>query len=118
MQLSDAEQKLERLSWMINWAGAFVLFFVVSMTALMLWQAYRLGGTASEVKNVAVQTHDSLCALKLDLQGRYDSGSKILSDHPEDPVQVYGLTIPRDTLVQSNQSQASTLQALGALDCK
>ncbi|HSE44960.1 MAG TPA: hypothetical protein VLA89_06495 [Gemmatimonadales bacterium] len=117
MELTEAEQKLERLTWMINWAGAFLLFFVVSMTALMLWQAFRLGSTTNEVKNVAITTHDSLCAFKQDLQTRYDSGSKVLNQHPEDPVRIYGLVVPRSQLVQSNQSQAATLESLSALDC-
>jgi len=66
----------------------------------------------------ARQTHSALCALKLDLKGRYVSGAKILSEHPEDPVRVYGLTIPRDQLVSSHQNQGSTLRALRVLKCE
>jgi hypothetical protein len=118
MNLTDPERKLERLNWMLNWAGAFLLFFVVSMTALMLWQAFRLGATSAEVKSVAITTHDSLCALKGDLQTRYNSGTKVLNEHPEDPVHVYGLTIPRAQLLQSHQGQGATLESLAQLDCK
>ena len=65
----------------------------------------------------ARQTHTALCAFRFDLQTRYDSGAKILAEHPENPVHIYGLAIPRDQLISSHQSQESALRALRRLNC-
>jgi len=113
MNVADSERKLERLNWLISWAAAFLVFFVVSMTALMLWQAFRLGETSAEVKVVAVQTHDSLCALKLDIQHRHDSTQEYLKHHKGHLI----LGITRETFEKSLRDQESTLDSLSVLDC-
>lgn len=113
MQIDDAEARLKNLTWLVTGSAAFMLAFVVSMTALMLWQAYRLGGTASEVRTIAVQTHDSICALRADIQHRHDTTVKYLADH-QDP---YILGVPRETFEKGVRDQEATLEALNSLDC-
>ncbi len=116
-----ASQALDRkLTTLTAWVTAgicFMVVFAVSVAGLLYWGAARQAAQSEKIKAVAVETHDSLCALKIDLRSRYDSSSKILKEHPEDPVTVFGLTIPRDQLVQSNQSQKDTLDSLTVLDC-
>lgn len=115
MDIQQAEAKLQSLTWLVTAAAAFILVFVVSMTGLMLWQAARLGGTSAEIQNVAITTHDSLCALKEDIQRRHDAGVKYLADHPnQDPI--LG-DVPRATIEKSVSDQQHTLDSLSGLDC-
>lgn len=84
----------------------FLIFSVLLLSGLTGYQLVQ-----------ARDTHSALCAFKVDLRGRYINGGKILADHPEDPVKVFGLTIPRDQLMQTHKSQKSTLDSLAVLDC-
>jgi hypothetical protein len=49
---------------------------------------------------------------------RYESNAKLLREHSEDPIQVFGLAIPRRELVQSAHDQKATLDALADLKCE
>lgn len=111
------ERKLGSLQAWVSGGLAFIVVFSITVTGLMFWQAYRLGQQAAEVKQVAVTTHDALCAFKLDLQRRYNDNRKLLRDHPEDPVRAFGLEIPRATLESSVANQKATLEALSIVRC-
>jgi hypothetical protein len=116
-QNGEVEQRLGTLTSWVTAGLAFILVFTISVMGIMVWQSYRLGENANQLKSVATETHGALCALKFDLNKRYDSNVKILREHPGDPVRVFGLTIPRDQLQSSVDSQKSTLNALVSLDC-
>lgn len=117
MAESQVEAKLGQLqAWVV--AGlAFILVFCMSMTALMLWQARESGQASGRVEAQAEETHNALCAFKQDLKERYLSSLKILREHPEDPVQIFGLVVPRQELVNANKTRADALQSLSILDC-
>ncbi len=86
-----------------------VMFLIFSMLLLSGLTGFQLVQ--------ARDTHAALCTFRQDLQTRYDDAAKLLEEHPEDPVKVFGLTIPRDQLVQANQGRGATLESLKILDC-
>lgn len=73
---------------------------------------------ARRAEAVTINTRRVLCSFKADLQSRVDQANKILEEHPEDPVKVYGLVIPRATLIQQTANQQRSLDALDGLRCK
>lgn len=61
---------------------------------------------------IAHNNNQTLCALKNDLQVRYDAGQAFLKDHPN------GIPgIPRSALLVSLRNQRATLESLKNLDC-
>jgi hypothetical protein len=104
-------------SWVVG-GLCFILVFTISVVALMLWQTSRIASNGAQLRVVATQTHSSLCALRHDLSVRYESNAKLLREHSEDPIQVFGLAIPRRELVQSAHDQKATLDALADLKCE
>jgi hypothetical protein len=86
---------------------------VVSIMAVLVWQAAAVGRNAERLEQVATETHDSLCALKNDIERRRSAGLKFVKENPD------GIPgISRAQLDQSLSSQKSTLDALGVLDCQ
>ena len=66
----------------------------------------------------AAKTHAALCTFRSDLSTRLASTEKLLNDHPKaDPVLVYGLRIPRATLVANAGNQRKGVDSLRNLDC-
>ena len=114
MDSGKAEVQLRTLSWIVSAAIGFILVFVMSTTALMLWVAFKSGATASEVKAQSASTHDALCALRLDIKRRHDSGQAYLLVHKG--AYILG-DIPRSTVEKSIRDQESTLRALSTLKC-
>jgi hypothetical protein len=81
---------------------AFALQFI-ALALVVLW-----------INSIATVNHDSLCALKHNLEERIADTAEFLEDHPE------GFAgIPAATLQQSADNQQSTVDALerGGLDC-
>lgn len=111
------DNRLNALTAWVVGGLCFILVFTISVVALMLWQTSRITNNRAELETVATQTHSALCAFKLDLKKRYDANTKLLREHPEDPVLVFNLVIPRDTLVQSTHAQQGTLDSLDELKC-
>lgn len=72
-----------------------------------------------KIERVAIETHNSLCAFKGDLQRRYDVLKKLLDDNPGPfPAASLGLPdIPREVLESSRQNRKEILDSLVALDC-
>src|SRR6187551_2663297 len=117
MDMTRMENSLARYQGLVAGGFAFLVVFAVTMMGVMLWQSFRMGQQAEQLKVVATSTHDSLCALKHDLVVRHNSNVILLRDHPEDPIQAYGLSIPRATIIQNETSQEATIDALKGLIC-
>ena len=65
------------------------------------------------IERVAVETNFALCALKADIQRRYDNGVDFLERNPQG---IPGLSATE--IGRSLESQRSTLEALESLECK
>lgn len=115
MELRALEKSLERYQGFVVAGLAFILVFAVTMAGVMLWQAYRMGEQANDIKNVAVSTHNSICALRSDLQARRDAAVKFIKEHPGGLVseRTGEVLITRAQLDSSVAAQDATLNALG-----
>jgi hypothetical protein len=116
--VAKLSRSLNRYQAIVVGGVAFVVVFAVTVMGVMLWQSFRLGQEAAKVENVAVTTHDALCAFTGDLKTRYTANVKLLRDHPEDPIRAFGLEFPRATLVNSTTGQKATLDSLKGLSCE
>lgn len=113
-------QVAQRLNVLTGWITATIVFavvFAISVMGIMVWQAYRVGDNASQLRDVATETHGALCALKLDLQARHDNGVKYLEDHPSGVTAHGEIVIPAAQIQKSLDAQAATLKSLDSLDC-
>jgi hypothetical protein len=110
------EEKLQFNTKVVAWGLAFIVVLAISMTFIMVWQAYRVGSQAEQLRQVATETHDSLCTLYDDVKQRHANGVKYLKENPGDFV--LG-NVPRETLQASVDAQADTIDALerGGLEC-
>lgn len=108
----EAERKLAQLSTWLTALICFVLVFVISIMAVVVWQSSTVGRNAERLEEVATQTHDTLCAFKRDLEVRYDNGAKFLKENPEGIPGISAAEIQR-----SLSNQKSTLESLSNLDC-
>lgn len=106
------------LAWLK--AQAVNLLFLTIVLALVVvgTQTVResLRKADMRLEEIAVETHDSLCAFKQDLTRRYESGVDYIEDVKAGRRQILeGFTIPE--LERSVQAQKSTLNALTPLTC-
>lgn len=92
-------------------AGGLAL---IRRVLLVLCIATAANTTANVVAYVANQdTHDSLCALRLDLERRVESQLRFLAEHPD------GIPgIPAKTIRTGIDNQQRTISALHGLSCK
>jgi hypothetical protein len=111
-------KSLQRYQAIVVGGLAFVVMFALTVMGALIFLAFSVGHQAAEVRNVAVTTHTSLCALRHDLAVRLQGNDKLLRDHPEDPIRAYGLEIPRATIIQSRDGQKATLTTLKGLNCE
>lgn len=64
------------------------------------------------------EAHDALCVFKADLiEGRDRTQSYLDAQPKADPVIVFGLEIPRDTLISNVSTQTSRIESLNKLEC-
>lgn len=117
MPVSEVEQKLGSLQAWVTAAIVGAVVFALTVMGFMVWQSYRVGENAQQLRAVAAETHESLCALKLDIKTRYDSGVKYLKDHPRGLTAHGEVAIPAAQIQQSLDNQNATLKALEGLDC-
>lgn len=110
----EVYRKLSGLTTIVTGGLVFILVFTISMTTLMVWQAYRSGAQSQQLKQIAVETHDSLCALRADVKRRYLSSQDYLEKHPSGAPSL-GLTA--NDIRRSLKSQRTTLEALQSLKC-
>lgn len=62
--------------------------------------------------------HKALCVFRGDLEARMLNSEKILREQQgQDPVILYGLRIPRETLTANAVAQRRSVEALDSLDC-
>jgi len=118
MPESQVEQALTSMSFKVTGGLIALIVFIVSMTALMTYLAISSGRSAAQVEASATETHAALCALKADVQRRYDSSVEYLEKHPQGLVSSSGDLILSATEIRRSQvAQKSTLDALGTLSC-
>ena len=110
---TEVDTKLASLTAWVAAGLCFILVFAISVMGVMVWQAVRVSQNAEELKTVATETHDSLCAFKADLDKRHTAGEQFLKQNPDG--------IPGISAVQIQQSlnnQQDTLNSLATLDCE
>jgi uncharacterized membrane protein YqjE len=111
------EDTLLRLKDALRWmqivtvaAVTTCLILLVVVMIFTMWNTYRLGAQAQAVRDVAVETHDSLCAFKLNL---------VLTQNPSGLTDARGeVVISRDLLDQGINNRQKTLDALIGLSCE
>lgn len=113
---SEIERKLASLTAWIAAGLGFALVLAVSFIAVAVWQANAQASDRAHLVTVATQTHDALCAFKIDLRGRYRDGLQFEQDvkagrRPPIP----GITDA--DFVRSLVAQKSTLDSLENLKC-
>lgn len=117
MSDNQVERRLSVLQSWVTFGLAFILLFSISVMGIMVWQSYRLGANANELRGVATETHSSLCAFKTDLQTRHENSVKYLQDHPSGLVAHGEVLISPAQIQQSLDAQSATLSSLSGLDC-
>lgn len=116
---SEVERSLSELQARTTFGLCFIVVFCVAVTSILVWFGMAQGRQAARLTEVAVQTHNSLCALKNDIRGRKDRAVAYLGENPR------GLVSPRTgevlitaaLLRDSIDKQEATLSSLSALDC-
>jgi hypothetical protein len=111
------ERKLSTLTGWVTAGLCFIIVFAISAMAIMVWQSYRVGENARQLRTVAEQTHESLCAFKQDIENRHQSGEQYLEDHPNGLTAHGEVVITAAQIQQSLDAQSSTLKSLSGLDC-
>lgn len=114
---SEVERKLGSLQAWVAGGLCFIVVFAVSIMGLMVWQSYRVGENARDLRAVATETHGALCAYKGDLTRRYGDGVKYLKDHPDGLVAHGEVLITAAQIKRSLDAQEATLKSLRGLDC-
>lgn len=66
----------------------------------------------NQITSVSINNRTALCALRLDVQKRYENGIDFLIKHPEG---IEGIS--NETIARSLEAQKATLEALNSLDC-
>lgn len=117
MPTIEIENRLDSLTGWVTAGLCFIVVFAISVMGLMFWFALQSSHQAGDIQGIATETHTALCAFKQDLEVRHAANLQILREHPEDPVSVFNLVIPRATLRSSVDSQKQTLDSLVSLDC-
>ena len=118
MPNSEVENKLGNLTAWVTAGLCFIVVFAISSMAILTYSAYVSGRTASDLKAVAIQTHNSFCAFKLDIQHRHEDGVRYLKDHPTGVTAHGEVIITAAQIKQSLDFQESTLGSLQGLDCE
>jgi hypothetical protein len=120
------EDTLQRLQATLKWMqwvtiGAVSLALIV-LTLVMLftmWNTYRLGEQAQAVRAVAVETHDSLCAFKINLLLTQRDAREFVRTNPGGLADSRGnILISRDQIDQAIENRQATLNSLVTLDCE
>jgi cytochrome c-type biogenesis protein CcmH/NrfG len=112
MPNGEVDRRLATLSAWVTAGICFLIVFAISVMGVLVWQAQKTGQQAKALEKVATETHDSLCALKSDLQKRYVAGTKFLKENPKG---IPGISAAQ--IKQSLSNQESTLLSLEPLDC-
>ena len=93
------------------------LFLAIGLLATVAFldsrhQARDIEQQAERVEEIAENNLAGLCALRADIQRRYDSGVEFLRENPDG---IPGLS--RETLLRSLDGQRATLKALDIIEC-
>lgn len=115
---SQVETKIVSLQAWVTAGLCFIVVFAVSIMGIMVWTAVRVGENARDLAAVAEETHDALCAFKVDLTKRWQGGVAFVKENPSGLRDARGeIIISRDQLDTSNANQRAALDALRRLDC-
>jgi hypothetical protein len=120
------EDTLLRLKDALRWmqivtvaAVTTCLILLVVVMIFTMWNTYRLGAQAQAVRDVAVETHDSLCAFKLNLVLTQRDARAFVRQNPSGLTDARGeVVISRDLLDQGINNRQKTLDALIGLSCE
>lgn len=110
--LQRMEAQARFLSWVTIAAVIFVMAVALFMMGLTMWNTYRLGQQSTELRTVAVETRDALCAFKRNLVLAQRDARKFVEDNPKG---IPGIT--RETIDQSIANRQNTLDSLQVLTC-
>ena len=86
-----------------------VNILILAVVALVAAYSARQG---SQIDDLAIQTHDTLCTFKRDLEVRYETGLQFLQEHPNGIPGISAADIQR-----SLTNQLSSLDSLSELEC-
>lgn len=106
------QSSLKNLQWLIVASVALVMFICLSMMLLTMWNTYRLGQQSRELRAVAVETRDSLCAFKFNLQTTQRDAKDFLVENPDG---IPGISAA--TIEQGIANRQNTLDSLQTLSC-
>jgi hypothetical protein len=65
-----------------------------------------------------IEAHEALCVFRSYRVGQLDRAERYLEEQKGDPVIVFGLQIPRDSLEASVSDQQQVVESLDDLKCK
>lgn len=111
----ETYRRLNTLQTLATAALLFLVVFVVSMTALMVYVARESGENASELRQVATETHGALCTLRADVAQEQAGAIRFLKQNPEGAP---ALDLSAADIQRSINDRNDTLEALGGLKCK
>ena len=118
--LAKLNAQATRITWMAAMGFALVMIVALFMMLLTMWNTYRLGQTSTDLRAVAVETHDALCALyNKEVQANVEA-EDFLKENPSGVTSPSGEIIISTELIQRGvDSRAETIIALqiAGLDC-
>lgn len=99
---------------------AFILTFAVTVMGLLLWEATRIGANGQNLRMLAVQNHDTFCALRANEQRLHDASVKYLKDNPQGLVIGDQVIVAPGDIRKDIAQRQSTLNAFdrGGLQCE
>ena len=120
------EETLRRLQDTMKWMQWVVIGTVLSALTLLalvmvftMWNTFRLGQNAQAVRDLVVETHDTLCAFKLNLVVSQRDAEAFLKTNPGGLIDARGnVLISRDLIHQGIANRQNTLDSLTTLDCE
>lgn len=115
------EQQTRFMSWLVIAAIVFAMLTGLLMLGITMWNTYRLGQQSVTLRDVAVETHDALCALHDKEERGIQQTDEFLRDNPTGVTDARGeVIISREILERGQQQRRDTLEALrtAGLDCE
>jgi hypothetical protein len=98
---------------------------VAAVAAVGLWriehlahQTHALAEQNRILVRQGIEAHKALCVFRSYRVQKRDEAQRYLDEQKGDPIVVFGLQIPRDTLEASVSDQQQVVESLGDLKCK
>ena len=111
--LKKLQDQTSRMTWITIAAVTFVMVVALSMMVLTMWNTYRLGEQAINLRAVAVETHDALCAMYNREVREYAQTKDFIRDNPKGLLDSNGnIIISRSLLERGQEQREETINAL------